>query len=179
MSPKLLEMLLSMVPKLSRVVVLVNPENSSHTIALRNVQAAARRTGVTILSFEAQTPQEIENAFSQMPGQKAGALIVARDAFFSQQVRQIAELAAKNRLPAVECGPDVPCGSFLATSASLDGRSANVRRFAQSGRLHPIRAVISVSPLCLRSCRRPPNSSRCQQYRRLQIRQGLCRHPCR
>ena len=102
-SAKHLEMLLSMVPKLSRVVVLVNPENPSNTMALRNVQAAARRTGVTILSFEAQTPQEIENAFSQMPRQKAGALIVARDAFFNQQVRQIAELAAKNRLPTI-CG---------------------------------------------------------------------------
>jgi putative ABC transport system substrate-binding protein len=30
-------------------------------------------------------------------------LIVARDAFFNQQVRQIAELAAKNRLPTI-CG---------------------------------------------------------------------------
>ena len=102
-SAKHLEMLLSMVPKLSRVVVLVNPENPSNTMALRNVQAAARRTGVTILSFEARTPQEIENAFSQMPRQKAGALIVAREAFFNQQVRQIAELAAKNRLPTI-CG---------------------------------------------------------------------------
>ena len=102
-SAKHLEMLLSMVPKLSRVVVLVNPENPSNTMALRNVQAAARRTGVTILSFEARAPQEIENAFSQMPRQKAGALIVARDAFFNQQVRQIAELAAKNRLPTI-CG---------------------------------------------------------------------------
>ena len=102
-SAKHLEMLLSMVPKLSRVVVLVNPENPSNTMALRNVQAAALRTGVTILSFEARAPQEIENAFSQMPRQKAGALIVTRDAFFNQQVRQIAELAAKNRLPTI-CG---------------------------------------------------------------------------
>jgi putative ABC transport system substrate-binding protein len=99
--PKQLEMLLSMVPKLSRVAILVNPDNSALTTALKNVQATAQRTGVTILAFEARTPQEIENAFSQMTRQKAGGLIVTRDASLNQQVRQIAELAAKNRLPTI------------------------------------------------------------------------------
>jgi putative ABC transport system substrate-binding protein len=101
LSPKLLEMLHSMVPKLSRVAILVNPDNSSNTAGLKNVQAAVQRTGVTIRSLDARTPQEIENAFSQMAREKAGALIVMLDPFFNQQVRQIAELAAKNRLPAI------------------------------------------------------------------------------
>ena len=100
-SPKLLEMLLDMVPKLSRVAVLVNPANPAHTTVLKNVQAAAQRTGVMVLSFEAQASQEIENAFSQMAHQKAGALIVTRDPFFNPQVRQIAKLAAKHRLPSI------------------------------------------------------------------------------
>ena len=101
LSPKHLEMLHSMVPKLSRVAVLMNPNNSSHTTALKNVQAAAQRTGVTILSLDAPAPQEIENAFSMMAQKKAGAVIVTADVLFTQQVRQIAELAAKNRLPTI------------------------------------------------------------------------------
>jgi putative ABC transport system substrate-binding protein len=100
-SPKHLEMLHSMVPKLSRVAALVNPSNSSHALILKSLQAAAQRTGVTILPLDARDPQEIENAFSQMARQKVGALIVTRDSFLNQQVRQIAELAAKNRLPAI------------------------------------------------------------------------------
>ena len=98
LSPKLLEMLLSMVPKLSRVAVLVNPANSSHGARLKTVQAAAQRVRVKILPVEAKTAQEIEPAFSMMRRENAGAVIVHSDAIFNAQVRQIAELAEKHRL---------------------------------------------------------------------------------
>ena len=101
MSPKLLEMLLSTMPKLSRVAVLMNPSNSGHATMLKNVQAAAQKANVKVLPVEARTAPEIEKAFSAMAREKAGAVIVARDALFLQQARQIAELAAKHRLPTI------------------------------------------------------------------------------
>ena len=102
-SSKQLEILLDMVPRLSRVAVLVNPNNSVAQAGafLKNLQIAGRKSGVTILSFEARTPPEIEHAFSQMARQKTGALIVMRDSTFNRQVGQIADLAAKHRLPAI------------------------------------------------------------------------------
>ena len=72
---------------------------SAHS--LNSVEAAARSTSATILPLNARTPQDIENAFSQMARQQAGALIVTRDSFLNPQVRQIAEVAAKNRLPTI------------------------------------------------------------------------------
>jgi putative ABC transport system substrate-binding protein len=101
MSPKLLEMLLSMVPKLSRVAVLTNPSNSGHATMLKNVQAAAQKANVKVLPVEARNPQEIETAFSVMTKENAGAIIVARDALLNQQARQIVQLATKHRLPLV------------------------------------------------------------------------------
>ncbi len=41
--PKHLEMLLGMVPKLTRVAVLVNFDNPSHPVTLKNIQAAAQK----------------------------------------------------------------------------------------------------------------------------------------
>src|SRR4029453_14801494 len=78
-SPKHLEMLLSMMPKLSRVVVLVNPANSHHATMIKNIQTAAQRTGVKVLPAQDKTAQEIEKAFSMMAQQNAQAVIVARD----------------------------------------------------------------------------------------------------
>jgi putative ABC transport system substrate-binding protein len=101
MSPKLLEMLLTMVPKLSRVAVLTNPSNSGHATMLKNVQAAAQKANVKVLPVEARNPQEIETAFSVMTKENAGAIIVARDALLNQQARQIVQLATKHRLPLV------------------------------------------------------------------------------
>ena len=96
-----LEMLLSMVPKLSRVAVLLNPSNSNNNVALKSIQAAAQRTSVNILPAKARTAPEIESGFSAMSRDKAGAVIVMNDTFFIQQRRQIAELATKNRLPSI------------------------------------------------------------------------------
>ena len=99
--PKHLEMLLSMVPRLTRVAVLLNPSNKSNIQNLERVQSAATRTSVKILPVEARTAPEIDKAFSAMARDKAGAVIVLNDTFFVEQRRQIAELAAKNRLASI------------------------------------------------------------------------------
>lgn len=100
-TPKQLELLLTMVPKLSRVAVLVNPANVSYATLLNNIQAAAQRASIKVLPVETRTPQQIKDAFSMMARDKAEAVIVASDALFTQQIRQIAELAAKDRLPLI------------------------------------------------------------------------------
>ena len=96
---KQLELLLGMVPKLSRVAVLVNPVNPALGTFLKNVQSAAQGGSVKVLPVEARTAQEIENAFPVMAQAKAEAVIVATDALFIQHYRKIAELAGTNRLP--------------------------------------------------------------------------------
>ena len=118
---KQLELLLSIVPKLSRVAVLLNPVNPSLASFLRYVEAAAQRVGVTVLPVDARTAQEIEKAFPTMTQGNARAVIVATDGLFIQQYRHIAELAAKNRLPSassireyVEAGGLMSYGPNLA-----------------------------------------------------------------
>lgn len=96
---KQLELLFAMMPKLSRVAVLVNPVNPALGTFLKNVQSAAQVGSVQVLPVEVRTVQEIENAFPVMLQAKAEAAIVATDALLIQHCRKIAELAAKNRLP--------------------------------------------------------------------------------
>ena len=113
-------MLLSMVPKFSKVAVLVNPDNASHPTILKNIQVAAQRMGVKILPVEARTPQQIEKEFALMVKEKAGALIVEPDAHFIQQFRQIAELTVKHRLPAIGGGREfVEVGGLMSYGSNL------------------------------------------------------------
>jgi len=100
-SAKHLELLLGIAPKLARVAVLVNPANPAHVSTVTSVQAAAQKAGVTVLLVEAQTPQEIETAFSVMTRENARAIIVELDPFFIDQGPRIADLAAKHRLPSI------------------------------------------------------------------------------
>ncbi len=99
LSSKYLELLRVAVHKLSRVAVLVNPSHPNHPDYLKKMQATAKTTGVKVLPVQAGTTSQIEAAFGAMAREHAGALIVLPDPFFLTQVRQIAELAAKNRLP--------------------------------------------------------------------------------
>jgi len=102
LSPKLLELLLIVAPKASKVAVMVNPDNSAQYRTLKLAQDAAQRVGISVLALEPRTAVEIENAFPVMVQQGAGAVLVAPDSLlFGSHVRQIAELAAKHRLPSI------------------------------------------------------------------------------
>jgi putative ABC transport system substrate-binding protein len=96
---KYVELLRAAVPKLSRVTVLVNPTNPIHPDYFKRVQATAKTNSVTISPIQSSTASQIEAAFGAMKQERAGALIVLGDPFFSSQARRIAELAAQQRLP--------------------------------------------------------------------------------
>jgi len=101
LSAKTLELLTTMVPKMSRVAILANPGSSTETAILKSIEAAALKVAVQILPVEARTPKEIEDGFAFMKREHADAFVIAADAFLSMQRRQIAELAIKYRLPSV------------------------------------------------------------------------------
>jgi putative tryptophan/tyrosine transport system substrate-binding protein len=101
-SAKLLELLMAMAPKSSRVAVLGNPGSSTHTAILKSVQdAAVSRADVRVLSVEVRTREEIERGFLRMTQNRADCLMVAADAFLNEQSQHIAPLALKHRLPSI------------------------------------------------------------------------------
>ena len=98
---KRFQMLLEMSPKLTRVALLMNPANGAHVAALASVQAAARKTKVTIVPVEARTSQDIDAAFAVIKRERAGAVLTQPDAIFNAHARHIADLALKQRLPLI------------------------------------------------------------------------------
>ena len=103
-SAKTLELLKSIVPKMSRVAVFANPGSSTEPAMLKSLDAAARNVGVTGFSVEAQTPEEIERAFTTMKRERADAVVIAADSFFNLHWQRIAELALNYRLPSITQG---------------------------------------------------------------------------
>jgi putative tryptophan/tyrosine transport system substrate-binding protein len=123
LSPKVMEMLLSVAPKVSRVGILVNPRNSSNAAIAINLQVAMQRVGPIGLPVEASTADGIESGFSRMREQNADAVVVAPDTVFVEQRQRIADLTIKYRLPSmfsfrehVEAGGLMSYGQHLADS---------------------------------------------------------------
>src|SRR5262249_29885017 len=98
---KRLALLHELVPKAVRIAVLVNPANSPATeSALRDVPDAARAIGLQIQVLNASTRSEIEAAFAALVRDRADALYVAGDTFFTSRRVQFATLAARYGIPA-------------------------------------------------------------------------------
>jgi putative ABC transport system substrate-binding protein len=101
LGPKYVDLLLDVLPGLSRVAVLANLANAGHPELLKSTLDAAQARGLKVVSLAARTPGEIENVFSEMARGHAAAVIVLSDNFFYQQRDQIAALAMKGRLPSI------------------------------------------------------------------------------
>jgi putative ABC transport system substrate-binding protein len=98
---KRLELLKEAVPKLSRVAVLSNPTNPDIPVFIGEAEVAARSLKVQLHIVEARGPDEFEGAFATMIKERAGAILVLPDTIFLFNGKQLANLAAKNRLPAM------------------------------------------------------------------------------
>jgi len=128
LGPKQLQLLLEIVPKASRVAVLTNPDNPASALFLRNTQDAARQSGKSIVPVDARNPQEIAAGFARMTKERADALIVAGDASLADQIRPIADLALKHRLPCI--GPYRELAEAGCQASFGVGSAYNYRRAA-------------------------------------------------
>jgi putative tryptophan/tyrosine transport system substrate-binding protein len=99
---KWLELLKEIVPGLRRVAVIFNPETSTGgTSYLHAVEAAAPLFSVAATGAPVHHAGDIELAISSLVREPGGGLIVLPDAFTASHLKQIIELAARYRLPAV------------------------------------------------------------------------------
>ena len=119
-SPKLLEMLKTFIPKLARVAVLVNPANANSTLSLKNIQSVAPQFSVTIVSVNAPTAGDIDKAFAAMARERPGAIIIPGDPLFRLHAPQIAELALRAKLPVAGTNAELAqAGALLSYGASF------------------------------------------------------------
>jgi putative tryptophan/tyrosine transport system substrate-binding protein len=100
-SGKQLELLKETVPKLTRVAVLGTSTRPGNAHALKQTELAGGTFGVRLQYLDVRDPKDIETAFREARQGRAGAVLVLQSPVFTSQRTQVAELAAKTRLPAI------------------------------------------------------------------------------
>ena len=98
---KRLELLKEIVPALSRVAVLWNPLSVSATLNWKEIQQAARQLGIQLHSLEVRSPNDFDQALEDAIRARAGALVTLADPVTGANLKRIAGLAAKSRLPSI------------------------------------------------------------------------------
>ena len=96
---KRLELLKETVPKLSHAAILWNPKSQGAEQSWNESQLAARELGLQLYSMQVSSADTYESVFKQAI--KSGSTGVAVQSIITGTQRRVAELAAKNRLPAI------------------------------------------------------------------------------
>ena len=105
---KRLELLKETIPKLSRVAVLWEPQDPGSAQEWKESQLPARELGLQLHSMEVSSADKVESAFNEATKARSAALAVTRSSVINRNQKRIADLAAKNRLPAI-----YPRGDFV------------------------------------------------------------------
>jgi putative ABC transport system substrate-binding protein len=101
LEPKRFELLRTLLPQVSFVGALVNPDNPNAANHLRDLKAAASPSGQQLLFLEASSVADFDVAFATLVQKRAGALLVTSDPLFNRHRLQLVELAARNAIPAM------------------------------------------------------------------------------
>ena len=107
LTAKRLELLREMLPRASRIAVLVNPANTANTTTLREVEAAGRAIGFQTQIVNAGTSREIDMAFAAFTRERPDAVFLGQDAFFNGRRLQLANWAARHAMPMTAGSRDI------------------------------------------------------------------------
>jgi putative ABC transport system substrate-binding protein len=109
---KRLALLHELVPNAGRVAVLV-ADTLGNDPNLGAVQEAARAIGLQINVFKARTSREIDAVFATLARERPDALFVTPNAFFTSRLVQLANLAARNGIPAAYASREIVAAGGL------------------------------------------------------------------
>jgi putative ABC transport system substrate-binding protein len=115
---KWLELLQETIPGLRRVAVLWDPgTRQMHLTAIEN---AARSLNIALDVLEVRTPADFDGAFVSAKERQAKAVLLLASPLFPPHVQQLADLAIREKLPAITLFPDFArAGGLLAYGPNL------------------------------------------------------------
>ena len=132
LSGKRLELLTEVVPRLTRVAVFGTSTFPGNAQILKETELAAGTLRVQLQYLDILDPKDFETSFRGASKGRAEAVLVLAGQVFTSQRTQLADLAVKNRLPAIyyatEFVEDGGLMTYGANRADLARRAATICR---------------------------------------------------
>src|SRR5579862_188705 len=119
-APKRLQLLKEIVPSVSRLALLLNPDNASNIVLRNEIEAATPALGIRLILVEAGTLADLDANLANLLSQHPDALLVTGDPFHQQHVGRIIGFLANNRIPGMfQIRENVLAGGLVSYGASL------------------------------------------------------------
>jgi len=101
LSAKQIELLKEILPRITRVAVLVNPDNPVIGPMSKAMEITTKSLNLGLQQFAVRGPNEFENAFSAMVQKSVEAVAIQEDGMLNANVRTAGDLAMRKRLPLI------------------------------------------------------------------------------
>ncbi len=99
--PKRLELAHALMPAATDMALLVNANNPTVELIVRDMQAAALSLGLRLHVVRANNDAEIEAAFAGFAKSKCGVLVISTDTYFAGRADRLARLATRYAVPTI------------------------------------------------------------------------------
>jgi putative ABC transport system substrate-binding protein len=115
---KRLELLKDALPRTRRVAVLVNPGNPLWKPAVDRVMRVAATLRLEAQVVEVRSTAEFESVFDAMAEKRPDAVVIVEDSLFTGEIRKLAALTTRHRLPSIGHLPFVEAGGLIGNGAN-------------------------------------------------------------
>jgi len=117
---KKLQLFKEIVPALSRVALLWNPDNASNRLYAEEIRPAASTLGMTLTVVPVRRADELDGALTAMMRERPDGLIITGDALHQLHIGRIINFLATNRLPGLfQQRENVVAGGLMSYGPSL------------------------------------------------------------
>jgi len=121
---KWVELLMEVVPKVTQIAVLRNPDARGGEPRLRELQTAAVTLRLTLHTFEVRNMNDFDSAFTAMSKAHVGGLVVVADPLTLRYRDRLVQLAARRQIPATYGFPDFArSGGLIAYGPSVSDQA--------------------------------------------------------
>lgn len=141
-TPKALEFLLKISPRLKNVFVPVSFDTKAAEQSLTDLKAASEKLGVTLTLSEVSTVDQLEAALAKMPS-NMDAVFIIHTILVMDNTELIVNAAVKRKIPTASCGHELHKRGVVVCYGQSDYRIG-----AQAGRLAE-QIVMGASPSAL------------------------------
>jgi putative tryptophan/tyrosine transport system substrate-binding protein len=97
--------------------MLINPANAGSPLQLQTVRATANTLNLELQALEVRNAKELRATFATMAQERVEAIVVGTDTLFRANFSEIADLAAKQRLPATGSKEFAAAGGLIGYEA--------------------------------------------------------------
>ncbi len=116
---KRMEMLKEAVPRVTRVGVLIMSSNAAMVSAFQVMESGAKVLKVGVQRFVTKNSNEFNATFAEMVNKRIYAIALPEDVLINLNLKTIADLAIRNRLPSVGSGEYAEAGGMMGYGVNI------------------------------------------------------------